>query len=116
MRDCEAKRNMTNSGLENHQPNNEEEVPIVLLHGTSGQSEDWSQVVEQLTRHRPVIRLNYAEPVAGIDSANAPRVSDFADRFVAAAGAGGSHRFDLVGYSLGAAVAAYIAAEYSEMV
>jgi pimeloyl-ACP methyl ester carboxylesterase len=35
---------------------------------------------------------------------------------VAAAGAGGTHRFDLVGYSLGAAVAASIAAEYPEMV
>jgi hypothetical protein len=43
-------------------------------HGASGQSEDWSQVVEQLRRHRPVIRLNYAEPVARTDSANAPRV------------------------------------------
>ena len=107
---------MTNTGLEKHQPNNEEELPVVLLHGTSGQSEDWSQVVEQLTKHRPVIRLNYAEPVAGTDSANAPRVSDFADRVVAAARAGGRHRFDLVGYSLGAAVATFIAAEYSEMV
>ena len=97
---------MTNTGLENHRPSNEEELPVVLLHGTSGQSEDWSQVVEQLTRHRAVIRLNYGEPVAGTDSANAPRVSDFADRVVAAAGAGGTHRFDLVGYSLGAAVAA----------
>ena len=64
MRDCEMKRNMTNTGLEKHQSNSEQELPIVLLHGTSGQSEDWSQVVEQLTRHRPVIRLNYAEPVA----------------------------------------------------
>src|SRR5258708_17236163 len=116
MRDCEAKRNMTNSGPEKHRPNNEEDLPVVLLHGTSGQSEDWSQVVEQLTRHRPVIRLNYAEPVAGADSANAPTVSDFADRVVAAAGAGGRHRFDLVGFSLGAAVATFIAAEYSEMV
>ena len=88
----------------------------MLLHGTSGQSEDWSQVVEQLARHRPVIRLNYAEPVAGTDSANAPIVSDFADRVVAAAGAGGRHRFDLVGFSLGAAVATFIAAEHSEMV
>jgi len=107
---------MTNSGPEKHRPNNEEDLPVVLLHGTSGQSEDWSQVVEQLTRHRPVIRLNYAEPVAGADSANAPTVSDFADRVVAAAGAGGRHRFDLVGFSLGAAVATFIAAEYSEMV
>ena len=70
MRDCEAKRNMTNSGPEKHRPNNEEDLPVVLLHGTSGQSEDWCQVVEQLTRHRPVVRLNYAEPVIGIDSAN----------------------------------------------
>jgi 3-oxoadipate enol-lactonase len=116
MRDCEMKRNMTNTGLEKHQSNSEQELPIVLLHGTSGQSEDWCQVVEQLTRHRPVIRLNYAEPVAGTDSANAPRVSDFADRVVATAGAGGTHRFDLIGYSLGAAVATSIASEYPEMV
>jgi 3-oxoadipate enol-lactonase len=63
-----------------------------------------------------VIRVNYAEPTAGIDSANAPNVSDFADRVVAAAGAGGRPRFDLVGYSLGAAVATLIAAEHPEMV
>ena len=116
MRDYDAKGNMTNTGPETHQPNNEEDLPVVLLHGTSGQSEDWSQVVEQLTSHRRVIRLNYAEPVIGTDSANAPRVSDFADRVVAAAEAGGRHRFDLVGFSLGAAVATFIAAEYSEMV
>jgi 3-oxoadipate enol-lactonase len=107
---------MTNTEPEKHQPNNEGDLPVVLLHGTSGQSEDWSQVVEQLTRHRPVIRLNYAEPVTGTDSANVPAVSDFADRFVAAARAGGRHRFDLVGFSLGAAVATFIAAEYAEMV
>src|ERR1700730_12379950 len=93
-----------------------EELPVVLLHGTSGKSEDWSQVVEQLASHRSVIRPNYEEPVAGTDSANAPGVSDFADRVVAAARAGGRRRFDLVGYSLGAAVAAFIAAEDPGMV
>jgi 3-oxoadipate enol-lactonase len=107
---------MTNTGLEKHPGKNEEELPIVLLNGTSGQSEDWSQVVEQLASHRPVIRLNYAESVAGTDSENAPEVSDFADRVVAAAGARGTHRFDIIGYSLAAAVAASIAAEYPEMV
>jgi len=80
---------MTNMGLEKHRANSAEELPVVLLHGTSGQSEDWSQVVEQLTRHRRVIPLNYAESVAGSDSANAPRVSDFAGRVVAAARARG---------------------------
>ena len=107
---------MTNTGLEEHQPNNQEELPVLLLHGTSGRSEDWSHVVEQLARHRRVIPLNYAESVPRADSENAPGVSDFAERVVADAGTGGTHRFDLVGYSLGAAVAAYVAAEYPEMV
>ena len=107
---------MANTGQEKHQPNNEEELPVVLLHGTSGRSEDWFQVVEQLARHRRMIPLNYAESVPGTDSENALGVSDFADRVVAAARASGTRRFDLVGYSLGAAVAASIAAEYPEMV
>ena len=107
---------MTNMGTEKSRPNYQEDLPVVLLHGTSGQSEDWSQVVEQLTQHRPVIRLNYGKPAAGTDSANAPRVSDFADRVVAAAAAGGKHRLDLVGFSLGAAVATSVAAKYPEMV
>ena len=50
MTDSKAKTNMTYTGLEERRPNNEEELPVVLLHGTSGQSEDWSQVVEQLRR------------------------------------------------------------------
>src|SRR5260370_11749599 len=103
-------------GLEKQRPNNEEEVPVVLLHGTSGQSEDWSQVVEQLTKHRPVIRLDYAEPVAGTDSVDAPRVSDFADRVGAAAGAGGRHLFSLVGFSLRGAAATFIWAGVSMVV
>ncbi|HMI51913.1 MAG TPA: alpha/beta hydrolase [Candidatus Saccharimonadales bacterium] len=107
---------MTNTELEKRQRNKEEELPVLLLHGTSGESEDWSPVVEQLTRHRPVIRPNYAKPVGQTEPANAPGVSDFADRVVAAAAAGGRQRFDLVGFSLGAAVATFIAAEYSQMV
>jgi pimeloyl-ACP methyl ester carboxylesterase len=102
--------------MNNSNGHNFEELPVMLLHGTSGRSEDWSQVVEQLTRHRTVIRLNYAEPVTDIDSGSAPGISDFADRVVTAAGTGGRRRFDLIGYSLGAAVATFIAAEHSEMV
>jgi 3-oxoadipate enol-lactonase len=90
--------------------------PVVLLHGTSGRSEDWSQVVEQLASHRSVIRPNYAEPVAGTNAIKVPRISDFADRVLAAIRASGSDHVDLVGYSLGAAVATFIAAEHPEMV
>src|SRR5258708_29030965 len=115
MRDCEMKRHMTNTGLEKLRPNNEEELPVVLLHGTSGQSEDWSRVVEHLAKHRSVIRPNYFERITGSGPANGLAISDFAARGVAAANADGRRRFDLVGYSLGAAVATFVAAEYSGM-
>lgn len=35
MRGYEVKRNMTNTGSEIHRPNYEEDLPVVLLHGTS---------------------------------------------------------------------------------
>jgi hypothetical protein len=38
----------------------EEDLPIVLLHGTMGKSEDWSRVVEELS--------NYIERVAGANT------------------------------------------------
>jgi 3-oxoadipate enol-lactonase len=94
----------------------EEDLPIVLLHGTSGESEDWSRVVEQLAKHRSVIRPNYVEPITGSGPANGLAISDLAARVVAAANADDRRRFDLAGYSLGAAVATFVAAEYPEMV
>jgi hypothetical protein len=46
----------------------EEDLPIVLLHGTMGKSEDWSRVVEELSNFRMVIRPNYIERVAGANT------------------------------------------------
>jgi 3-oxoadipate enol-lactonase len=92
------------------------ELPIVLVHGTMGKSEDWSRVVERLSNSRLVIRPNYMDGVAGRNSTNALAIKDLADEVVAAARAEGKQRFDLVGASLGAAVAICIAAEYPEMV
>jgi len=84
----------------------EEDLPIVLLHGTSGESEDWSRVVEHLAKQRSVIRPNYVERITGSGPANGLTISDFAARVVAAANADGRRRFDLVGYSLGAVLLA----------
>jgi 3-oxoadipate enol-lactonase len=92
------------------------ELPIVLVHGTMGKSEDWSRVVGELSNSRSVIRPNYIERVAGTNSANELAIKDLADEVVAAVRAEGKQRFDLVGGSLGAAVATCIAAEYPEMV
>ena len=60
------------------------ELPIVLVHGTMGKSEDWSGVVEKLSGSRAVIRPNYIERVAGRNSTNALAIRDLADDVVAA--------------------------------
>jgi pimeloyl-ACP methyl ester carboxylesterase len=98
------------------QSSSEEGLPIMFLHGTAAESEDWSQVLDQLARSRTVIRPNYAKQVAERDPADELAIADFAARVVGAANADGTSRFDLVGYSLGAAVAIFIAAEFPEMV
>jgi 3-oxoadipate enol-lactonase len=94
----------------------EKNLPIVVVHGTMGKSEDWSRVVEELSSSRSVIRPNYIERVAGRNSTNELAIKDLADEVVAAVKAEGKQRFDLVGGSLGAALATCIAAEYPEMV
>jgi 3-oxoadipate enol-lactonase len=94
----------------------DKELPIVLLHGTMGKSEDWSRVVEELSNSRSVIRPNYIDRVVGRDSTNELAIKDLADEVVAAVRAEGKQHFDLVGGSHGAALATCIAAEYPEMV
>jgi 3-oxoadipate enol-lactonase len=109
-------RNSRNSKKERPQMSSDTELPIVLVHGTMGKSEDWSSVVEKLSSSRLVIRPNYIERVAGRNSTNALAIKDLADEVVAAVRTEGKQRFDLVGCSLGAAVATCIAAEYPQMV
>ena len=92
------------------------ELPIVLVHGTMGKSEDWSRVMGELSKSRLVIRPDYTERVAGRNPAKALAIKDLADEVVAATRAEGKQRFDLVGSSLGAAVATCIAAEYPELI
>jgi 3-oxoadipate enol-lactonase len=94
----------------------EEDLPIVLLHGTMGKSEDWSRVVEELSNFRTVIRPNYIERVAEATATDESAIKLLADEVVASVRAEGKQRFDLVGNSLGAAVATCVAAEYPEMV
>jgi 3-oxoadipate enol-lactonase len=105
-----------NSGKERCYLSGEKDLPIVLVHGTMGKSEDWSRVVEELSNSRSVIRPDYIERVAGSNSTNELAIEDLADEVVAAVRAEGKERFDLVGNSLGAAIAMCIAAEYPEMV
>jgi len=86
------------------------------LHGTMGKSEDWSRVVAELSNFRTVIRPNYIERVAEAKATDESAVTLLADEVVASVRAEGKQRFDLVGNSLGAAVATCVAAEYPEIV
>jgi 3-oxoadipate enol-lactonase len=56
------------------------------------------------------------ERAAGTNPSNQLAINDLADEVIAAVSAEGNNRFDLVGNSLGAAVATCVAAEYPEMV
>jgi 3-oxoadipate enol-lactonase len=105
-----------NSEKEKRHLIDDKDLPIVLVHGTMGKSEDWSRVVAELSNSRSVIRPDYIERVAGRASTNELAIKDLADEVVAAVRAEDKQRFDLVGGSLGAGVATCIAAEYPEMV
>jgi pimeloyl-ACP methyl ester carboxylesterase len=90
---------------------------LVLVHGTGGNSEtNWGQMVGRLSEGRTLIRPDYSGSGGTIDDDGPLTVARLAAQVVAAAGAVGAVPFDLVGFSLGAAVATYIAAEYPHLV
>ena len=89
---------------------------LVLLHGTTGFSEDWSGVVGSLLEKRVVIRPDYMNSKLTAGSAYTSTMAEAASRVLSAAAATSGSPFDLVGYSLGAGVAAFIAAEHPEVI
>ncbi len=90
---------------------------LVLVHGTGGDAQtNWGHLVERFAVDRTVVRPDYSGSGETVDRGEALRVENLATQVVAAADAAGVVPFDLVGFSLGAAVAAYIAAEYPDRV
>ena len=89
---------------------------LVLLHGTAGFSEEWSGVTSSLSENRVLIRPDYMNSKATAGTAYPSTVAEAASRVLSTAAATSEAPFDLVGYSLGAAIAAFIAAEHPEVV
>lgn len=91
-------------------------VPIVLVHGTCGNSEDWSQLLGVVSTKRTVIRPDYGKHFRDQGLSKTPTVADFALGIIAELNSLGVERFDLFGASLGAAIAVSIAAENPDRV
>ena len=90
---------------------------LVLVHGTGGSAElNWSHLVERFSRRWTVVRPNYSGSGHTTDAGGSLSPAQLAEQVVAAAKATGSTPFDIVGFSLGAAVAAVVAAQYPHRV
>lgn len=90
---------------------------LVLVSGTGGNlHSNWDHLVELLTPQRRVVRVDYSGSGETEDDGGTLSVDMLADQVVAAAKAADAIPFDLVGYSLGAAVSIHIAAEYPQLV
>lgn len=90
---------------------------LVLVHGTGGNAEtNWAQMVPALAADWTVVRPDYSGSGDTRDDGTPLSAERLATQVVAAAEAAGSVPFDLVGFSLGAAVATVIAADYPHLV
>jgi 3-oxoadipate enol-lactonase len=90
---------------------------MVLVHGTGADSQtNWEHLVGQFADQRTVVRPDYSGSGLTEDEGGALTLEMLAEQVLAAADAGGAGPFDLVGYSLGACIAAYIAAEHPDRV
>lgn len=90
--------------------------PLVLIHGTGlDAATNWSHVASRFA-DRTVIRPDLAGSGETVDDGSALRLDALADQVAAAIRAEGAVPVDLVGYSLGAEVAAAVAARDPELV
>jgi pimeloyl-ACP methyl ester carboxylesterase len=90
---------------------------LVLLHGTGGDAEsNWGALVDRFSKSHTVVRPDYSGSGETTDDGGPLSLVQLAEQVVAAAEDAGVIPFDLVGFSLGSAVATYIAAEYPQLV
>jgi pimeloyl-ACP methyl ester carboxylesterase len=90
---------------------------LVLVHGTGGSGAiDWGPLLDRFTDAWTVVCPDYAGSGETVDDGGELTLAGLADQVAGAARAAGLESFDLVGFSLGAAVAAQLAADRPELV
>jgi len=88
----------------------------VVLHGAGGSPELNVPFLDDLARSRRVVAPYYPGSGPSPRTSGPLQLDDLADRAVAAADAAGLERFDLLGYSLGSAIAVRVAARHADRV
>jgi pimeloyl-ACP methyl ester carboxylesterase len=90
---------------------------LVLVHGTGGSGAiDWGPLAERFADTWTVLTPDYAGSGQAADDGGELTLAGLAEQVAGAADAAGLERFDLAGFSLGAAVAAQLAADRPERV
>jgi 3-oxoadipate enol-lactonase len=89
---------------------------VVLVNGTAALDAHWGPVIAELSKHRTVISLDYSGSGDTTDDGSALTLQKLARQVREVARASGVDRFDLVGHSLGAAIAIQLAASSPDLV
>jgi pimeloyl-ACP methyl ester carboxylesterase len=90
---------------------------LVLVHGTAfGAAGTWGHLVDQFTDRHTVVRPDFAGSDETVDDGGDLAVEDLAAQVAAAAEDAADGQIDLVGFSLGAVVAAALAALRPDLV
>ena len=90
---------------------------LILVHGTGGDGEaNWADVAADLREDFTIVRPDFSGSGATEDDGGPLTVDDLAAQVLATADDAGLARFSLCGFSLGAAVAARIAADHPDRV
>src|SRR5690606_25319281 len=89
---------------------------LVLLHGIAGASQSWTRQLADLADMRRVIAWDCPGYGDSDDLPGEPGLDDYAEALLALADSLGLERFDLLGHSMGGAIAGRFAARHPERV
>ncbi len=89
---------------------------VVLVNGTAALDAHWGPVIAEFSKHRTVISLDYSGSGDTTDDGSALSLQKLARQVREVARSAGADRFDLVGHSLGAAIAIQLAASSADLI
>lgn len=89
---------------------------LLLVNGTAAALEMWDPIAPQFTDSNTVVRFDYSGAGEATDDGGELSLQALADQAIAVADAAGLDRFVVAGHSLGAQIAAVVAAEHPDRV